>query len=82
MKIIVRVFGRYKDIAGTDTMKFDITDGQTIQDVVDFFVQHYPMVEKDKNRMMVTKNKMYTSYNTTITEGDEITISPPVVSGG
>lgn len=82
MKIIVRVFGRYKDIVGADTMKFDITGGKTIQDVVDFFVRQYPMVDKDKSRIMVTKNKMYISYDTTITEGDEITLSPPVVSGG
>jgi molybdopterin converting factor small subunit len=82
MKIIVRVFGRYKDIVGTDTMTFNITDGKTIQDVVDFFIQQYPMVDKDKNRIMVTKNKVYTSYDTMISEGDEITLAPPVVSGG
>ncbi|MBN1860722.1 MAG: MoaD/ThiS family protein [Candidatus Thermoplasmatota archaeon] len=82
MKIIVRVFGRYKDIVGADSMQFDITDGKTIQDVVDFFVRRYPVVDKDKNRIMVIKNKMYISFDSTITEGDEIALSPPVVSGG
>lgn len=82
MKITVRVFGRYKDIAGADTIQFDITNGKIIQDVIDFFVRKYPTVDKDKSRMMITKNKVYCSYDTTITEGDEITISPPVVSGG
>jgi len=30
----------------------------------------------------VSKNKTYTSFETPVNEGDEITIIPPVVSGG
>jgi len=82
MKIAVRVFGRYKDITGKEKIHLDITDGTTLRDVVDVFVKQYPIVERDKSRMMVTKNKIYASFDTTVSEGDEITISPPVVSGG
>jgi len=82
MKITVRVFGRYKDITGKDQIKLDISAGNTLKDVVDTFVTQYPATEKDKSRMMVSKNKMYASFDTLITEGDEITLSPPVVSGG
>ena len=82
MKITVKLFGRYKDIAGKDQIKLDISAGNTLRDVVDTFVKQYPATEKDKSRMMVSKNKMYASFDTTIIEGDEITLSPPVVSGG
>jgi MoaD family protein len=82
MKITVRLFGRYKDIAGKEQIKLDISAGNTLRDVVDTFVKQYPATEKDKSRMMVSKNKMYASFDTTIIEGDEITLSPPVVSGG
>ena len=82
MKITVRLFGRYKDIAGKEQIKLDISAGNTLRDVVDTFVKQYPAIEKDKSRMMVSKNKMYASFDTTIIEGDEITLSPPVVSGG
>jgi MoaD family protein len=82
MKIRVRIFGRYKDIAGKDQITLDISAGNTLRDVVDTFVKQYPATEKDKNRMMMSKNKMYASFDTTINEGDEITLSPPVVSGG
>jgi MoaD family protein len=82
MKITVRLFGRYKDITGKDQIKLDISAGNTLRDVVDTFVKQYPATEKDKSRMMVSKNKMYASFDTTIVEGDEITLSPPVVSGG
>jgi MoaD family protein len=82
MKITVRLFGRYKDITGKDQIKLDISAGNTLKDVVDTFVTQYPATEKDKSRMLVSKNKMYASFDTTIIEGDEITLSPPVVSGG
>jgi len=82
MKITIRLFGRYKDITGKDQIKLDISAGNTLRDVVDTFVKQYPATEKDKSRMMVSKNKMYASFDTTIIEGDEITLSPPIVSGG
>jgi MoaD family protein len=82
MKVTIRIFGRYKDITGKDQIELDISAGNTLRDVVDTFVKQYPAAEKDKNRMMMSKNKMYASFNTTVNEGDEITLSPPVVSGG
>jgi MoaD family protein len=82
MKIMVKVFGRYKDIIGKDYIAIDIKEGNTLRDVIDSFVKHYPATEIDKNRMMVSKNKIYVSYDTTVNEGDEVTLCPPVVSGG
>jgi molybdopterin converting factor small subunit len=82
MKITIRVFGRYKDITKKDTIQLNIGEGNTLGDVIDCFVKQYPATEKDKSRMMASKNKMYASFDTPITEGDEITLSPPVVSGG
>ena len=82
MKITVKVFGRYKDITGRETVQLDIVDGNTLQDVINAFVRQYPLVAKDKSRMMVTKNKIFASFDTAISKEDEITLSPPVVSGG
>lgn len=82
MKITVRVFGRYKDIVGRDTVELNITTGNTLRDVIEIFIQLYPLTEKDKSRIMVTKNKMYASFDTPVSEEDVITLAPPVVSGG
>lgn len=82
MKIMVKVFGRYKDITGKETIQLDITNGNTLQDVINAFIKRFPTVQKDKNRMMVTKNNMFASFDTTVAQEDEITLSPPVVSGG
>lgn len=82
MKIRVRVYGRYRDITNKDSLVLNIGAGNTLGDVIDSFVKQYPATEKDRSRMMVSKNKMYASFDTMITEDDEITLSPPVVSGG
>jgi molybdopterin converting factor small subunit len=82
MKISVKVFGRYKDIIGKEIVQLDITEGNTLQDVINEFVKRYPSVHADKSRMMITKNKMFTSLDSTVAYDDEITLAPPVVSGG
>ncbi|MFA5102779.1 MAG: MoaD/ThiS family protein [Candidatus Thermoplasmatota archaeon] len=82
MKITVKVLGRYKDFTGNESVQLDIADGNTLQDVINTFVRQYPLAEKDKSRMMVTKNKMFVSFDTAISKEDEITLAPPVVSGG
>jgi molybdopterin converting factor small subunit len=82
MNIRVRLIGRYRTIAGQEFIQFDIKAGTTLRQVVDAFVKQYPLVDKDKKFMMVSKNGALTSLDTPIGEGDEITICPPVVSGG
>jgi len=82
MKISVKVLGRYKEITKKDYIIFDIKNGYTVRDVIQTFVQAYPATEIDKNRMMVSKNRTYVSYDTAINDGDEVTLGPPVVSGG
>lgn len=81
MKIKVKLFGRYQDIAGKREFELDIK-GNTIWDVIDYLMKQYPKIEKDKKFIMVSKNNTYTNFEEKIAEGDEITISPPVVAGG
>ncbi len=82
MNITVKLIGRYKDIAGTSELKLSIKQGDSIWDIIDVFVQKYPAISKDKRFIMVSKNNTYTNHEAKIFEGDEITLSPPVVSGG
>jgi molybdopterin converting factor small subunit len=82
MKIPVKVYGRYKDITGKETIQLNINEGGTLQDIINEFVKQYPSLLPDKSRMMITKNKMFTSLDSTVAYDDEITLAPPVVSGG
>jgi len=82
MKIKVKLIGRYKDITGKTELELKIEKGDTIWHVVDVFVKQYPKIQKDKKFIMVSKNNIYTTIDAKIENGDEITLSPPVVSGG
>ncbi len=82
MLIKVKLIGRYKTIAGQDFLHYEVKAGTTIRQVVDAFVKQFPVVEKDRKFMMVSKNNTLTPVDTPVGEGDEITICPPVVSGG
>lgn len=82
MKITVTLFGRYKELAGSQTIQLDLKTDSTLGDVIDLFVKHYPTVDKDKKRILATINKTHASYDTVIDQGDDIALAPPVVSGG
>ena len=82
MKIKIKLIGRYQSIAGKKELELEIKEGNSIWNIIDVFVKQYPKIEKDKKFIMVSKNNTYTNFNERIADGDEITISPPVVSGG
>ncbi|MBN1280869.1 MAG: MoaD/ThiS family protein [Candidatus Thermoplasmatota archaeon] len=82
MKITVRVLGRYKDLTGAEHIALDVGQDRTLRAVVNTFVQQYSAAAKDTKNMIVLKNKKYSSFDTSFTTNDEITLVPPVVSGG
>ena len=82
MKVKIKLLGRYKDITGKKELPLTINYGDTIWHVLDAFIQLYPELEKDKKFIIVSKNNIYSTRETKISDGDEITLTPPVVSGG
>ncbi len=82
MLVKVKLIARYKDITGKQELELEILNGDTIWHVVDVLIKQYPKIEKDKKFIMVSKNNIYTTIDAKIMDGDEITLSPPVVSGG
>jgi molybdopterin converting factor small subunit len=82
LHLTVRLYGRYRDAAGSDTITLTLTAGNTIQDALDAFTSQYPAFVKDARSMMVTKNGTLTSHTAPLRPDDHLAIAPPVVSGG
>ena len=82
MKIIVKLFGRYKDKIGKKEIEIEMKEGDTIWDVIDVLIKKNPILKKDKDFVMVSHNNVYATPETKIKNGDVITISPPIVGGG
>jgi len=82
MQIKIHFLGRYRSITGVNDLQYEIKDKATIRDVINQLIKQYPDIEKDKKFLMVLKNKQYMPREASLESGDEITLSPPVVSGG
>jgi molybdopterin converting factor small subunit len=82
MQVKVKFIGRYIDLTGIQEFNLNVSGGDSIWHVVDLVVKQYPQLEKDKKFIMISKNNIFTNREAKIKEDDEITLSPPVVSGG
>lgn len=82
MRIIVKLFGRYIDKSGKKEIELELKDGDTIWDVISVLIKKNPILKKDKDFVMVSRNNIYATLETKIKNGDVITISPPIVGGG
>jgi len=82
MKIKITLYGRYKKLTETGQLELTVPENATVWHLIDTFVQKYPTLTKDKNRMMVTKNNTFAPPTTHIHTNDAISIAPPLVSGG
>ncbi|MEM4257861.1 MAG: MoaD/ThiS family protein [Candidatus Thermoplasmatota archaeon] len=82
MKIIVKVIGRYTDIVGKSELVLDMSDDSCIWDIINRMISLFPKFDQDKKFMMVLKNNVFARREEKLIDGDEITLVPPVVSGG
>jgi len=78
----IRLYGRYRDAAGTETITLHLERTATIQDVLDAFTTRFPAFSKDSRSMMVTDNGVLISHDAPLHLKDTLAIAPPVVSGG
>jgi molybdopterin converting factor small subunit len=82
MRVMVRLTGRYKNLIGLESTIVDTINGDTVWHVIDALVEKYQVLGKDKNRMIILRNGVHVNREEKIKNNDELTILPPVVSGG
>lgn len=81
MKIIIRYFAQLKDQfgKGSDALEFN-----RLTHVSDVFTRLFPKDserEKMQSFLRVAVNEEYASLKTTLHEGDEVVLIPPVAGG-
>lgn len=82
LHLTVRLYGRYRDAAGSETITLQLEKDTSLQDVLDAFVKKFPLFTKDLGHMMVTKNGVLSAHDALLQHSDQVAIAPPVVSGG
>ncbi len=81
MKIAVKFFARYKELAGTAVTHIELADGSTIATLLPTLEQQFSALKLTPERTLISINQEFGTADTTLHDGDEVAIFPPV-SGG
>jgi molybdopterin converting factor subunit 1 len=81
MRIRVRLFAIQRELAGTREVPLDLADGGSVEDAWTALVARYPALAPGRAFVRFARNADYAEPGTTLSDGDELAVIPPV-SGG
>ena len=79
MKVTVRFFAQFREIAGEKQKEVEIEDGRMLHDIIFRLRNEYPDLKKQK--IILSLNHKYAHPEEKLKDDDEIALFPPV-SGG
>jgi MoaD family protein len=80
-RVRVRLFAMQREIAGTRDVELGLGDDATVEDAWNALVTLYPRLGPGRTSVRFARNGAYTAAETTLADGDEVAMIPPV-SGG
>jgi molybdopterin synthase sulfur carrier subunit len=80
MHIKIRAFGIAKDILSATSLEYEVAEGTTINQLRRQLSEEFPAFESLRS-LAFAINESYANGDTTIAQGDEVVLIPPV-SGG
>lgn len=81
MRVTVLYFGILKDLFASEREAIDLPDGATVDSLVSFLRAQTSKQSEVWRTLAVAVNQEYAALSTTLREGDEVALLPPV-SGG
>jgi molybdopterin converting factor subunit 1 len=81
LRVRVRLFAIQRELAGTREVPLELPDGATIDDAWAALVERYPALAPGRAAVRFARNGEYTDAGTSLGDGDELAVIPPV-SGG
>jgi molybdopterin synthase catalytic subunit len=81
MQITVKLFALMREKAGTDTISLEVPAGVAVTQALAALVRQYPMLEPYMANTRLSLHMDFVDPDTTLAEGDELALIPPV-SGG
>lgn len=82
MRIRVRLFAIQRELAGTREVGIDVPDGATIADAWEALVARFPALAPGRDFVRFARNGAYADGATSLVDGDEVAMIPPVSGGG
>lgn len=81
MRITVKLFARLRELAGRDTLEYELAEDATVSDLIHNLQTEHPDLAGVAARTIVSLNRDFVDLQTHLTDGDEVALFPPV-SGG
>ncbi|MBL9158014.1 MAG: MoaD/ThiS family protein [Verrucomicrobiales bacterium] len=81
MKVTVLFFSVLREIAGTDRIERETSDGATLGELVADLEAHFTGLAAWDGRLLLAVNGEYADRSTPIAAGDEVALMPPVQGG-
>ncbi len=82
MQITVKLFARFKEVAGTGKTTLHLPDEATIADLIAALRQQFDGLSLVPERTLLSVNQEFATPETVLRDGDEVAIFPPVSGGG
>lgn len=79
MRVVVRLFAAYRELAGTGRIELDLARGATAADAIAALGSRLPRVAG--GNLLLALNREYAEPTASLADGDELALIPPV-SGG
>ena len=77
----VRLFARYRELAGSGCVGLDVEAGSTALDVFDALAERYPQMKAMRASTLMAVDAEFIRPDTQLRDGEELALMPPV-SGG
>ena len=81
MEVTVRYFAMVREVMGRSTESRAVPEGTTVDSLLDLLVEEEPRLATMRRSTMTMVNEAYAAPATTLAEGDDVALIPPV-SGG
>jgi MoaE-MoaD fusion protein len=81
LRVRVRLFAMQRELAGTRELELVLPGGATIEDAWAALVERHPALAPGRAAVRFARNAVYAPPETSLEEGDEVAMIPPV-SGG
>jgi MoaE-MoaD fusion protein len=81
ISVRIRLFAVQRELAGTRELEVPLADGATVEDAWSALVERHPVLGPGRPSVRFARNGAYADAATTLANGDEVAMIPPV-SGG
>ncbi len=81
MKIETQFFSRLRDLAGGNQTTFELPEGSTVSDLLEYLYAEHPAMREWDRTLLVAVGLEFAERTQVLREGDSVSVMPPVQGG-